>query len=530
MKRAIVICAVGLSSFVATTARAYSYESVISDGCHEGLAKDALRAVRAAQPDACTAVAGSKEDDAMIGEAPFTIDSDLRDIAAFAFLVGIRDNDLKGRAPTDSTTLATIHGNPNGQREHCLRRHENDEPGGTKAVIDDCRGYIEELLDHALDAGIDEATSMPNINARTRAQVYLAFSGEVDAMLPIFWLYMGQALHVVQDSFTHMYRVGPGFEQITVALNWIDVVDGDYDERRDGPPHMSALDQCHNLDPYREARLGAARKASTDLLLAAVDPVSKAERKAKLRAILDNYFGYVPGCTFETRWCDAPENQYRPPTASCSVSETQSATEGGVAFLAVLGIFAGRRSRKLAAAAIIALAVCAPRTALAQKEEGPAKDPPASPPSVFSTSASAAIDHPGFVIAAGYRHRLGEGWMLGGDVEWNPWVSLESKTFQGGTLDVYATLIRRYRITNGVHLRTSAHLGASVLLFSMYGAPAGTFGPYAGLSLVGVEIKTGAHTRLIFDPADVALPVPHLNGAPLSYREYRLTLGFEIGG
>ncbi len=74
------------------------------------------------------------------------------------------------------------------------------------------------------------------------------------------------------------------------------------------------------------------------------------------------------------------------------------------------------------------------------------------------------------------------------------------------------------------------HLGVSVMLFSLYGAPAGTIGPYVGLSLLGIEIKVSRSFRFVFDPADVALPIPHLNGAPLSYREYRLTLGFEIGG
>jgi hypothetical protein len=147
--------------------------------------------------------AGTPDDASLISEAPFTIDGDLRDIKAFAFLAGIRDNDLKGHAPTDTTSLATVHGNPNGQREHCLRRSENDEPNGTLEVIAECRAWIEELLDNAIDAG-------PDSSSRTRLAIYLAYSGEVDAMLPVFYVYMGQALHAVQDSFTHMYRTGDG--------------------------------------------------------------------------------------------------------------------------------------------------------------------------------------------------------------------------------------------------------------------------------------------------------------------------------
>jgi hypothetical protein len=528
---ALGFAAVFMLTLHAVPAHAYSYESLISDGCHEKLARDTLRAARAA--DCAAPIKNSAADAALIGEAPFSLDADMRDIGAFAFLVGIRDNDLKGRAPTDSTTLATIHGNPHGQREHCLRRHENDEPNGTKEVIDECRAFIEELIDHAIDAGIDEATGLPDPNARTRVGVYLAFSGHVEAMLPIFYVYMGEALHVVQDSFTHMYRVGPKFEQITVALNWVDVVENDYDERRDGPPHMSALDQCGNLDAYREARLGAARQASIALFSAAIDPATaKAKRNAHAHEILDEYFSYKPGCTYDTRWCDAPENQYRPAEGGCSVAGGGSLTGLVAVFLTALAAVLGRRARRAAAAVALTLAcLVAPRLAFAQSAEAPVKTVDATGSGwAFATSGSAAIDRPGFVISAGVRRRLGDGWLIGGDVEWNPWMSLESKTIQPGTLDVYATLIRRFRITDNVYLRTTGHLGASAMLFSLYGAPAGTIGPYVGLSLLGIEIKASRSLRIVFDPADVALPIPHLNGAPLSYRQYRLTLGFEFGG
>ena len=87
----------------------------------------------------------------------------------------------------------------------------------------------------------------------------------------------------------------------------------------------------------------------------------------------------------------------------------------------------------------------------------------------------------------------------------------------------------RYRVSDTIHLRTTTHLGVSVLLFSLYGAPAGTFGPYIGANLLGVEFKLSQSTRLVIDPADIAFPVPHISGAPLSYREYRFTFGIEFG-
>jgi hypothetical protein len=525
------VCAAMLMSS-AKSAHAYSYESLISDGCHEGLAKDTLRAARATYPGVLGPSAMTPDDASLISEAPFTIERDLEDIEAFSFLAGIRDNDLKGHEPTDTTSLATVHGNPDGQREHCLRRSGNDEPNGTQEVITECRAWIEQLLDNAIDGGIDDATGMPDSSKRTRLAIFLAYSGEVDAELPIFYVYMGQALHAVEDSFTHMYRTGDHFETITVAGNWIDMVDGTYDERRDGPPHITAMDQCKNLDDYREARLGAARRASVDVFLAASNPSSsKDERKANVRTALDEWFGYQPGCTYDTRWCDAPENAYRPADGSgCSIGggATPSAI---VALLAGLAIFGAKRRRRAASIATTLVLFALPHVAHAQTKEAPVQ-----PTTTFAshwslqTSMAASIDHPGAVVGLGVRYALNDAWVLGGDVEWNPWMSLETKTAQNGTLDIYATAIRRFRINDTLYLRTTAHLGASVLLFSMYGAPAGTFGPYVGLSLLGLEVKTGAHTRFIFDPADVALPIPHLTGAPLSFHEYRMTLGFAFGG
>jgi hypothetical protein len=346
-------------------AHAYSYEMVIADGCHEGLAKDTLRTARATYPGVVGPSVTTADDASLIGEAPFTIENDLHDIEAFAFLAGIRDNDLKGHAGTDTTSLAMVHGNPDGQHEHCLRRSENDEPNGTLEVITECRAFIEEMLDDAIDDGVNDATGMPDSNARTRLPVYLAYSGEVDVMLPIFYVYMGQALHAVEDSFSHMYRKGDHFEKITVAGNWIDMVDDTYVERRDGPPHISAMDQCKNIDAYREARLASARQASIDVFLAAANPnVPKAQRKTDVRAALDKWFGYQPGCTFDNRWCDARENDYRPgDSANCSIGGG-----GASAIVAILVGLAlvGAKRRRLASVAFGAALFALPHVALAQ--------------------------------------------------------------------------------------------------------------------------------------------------------------------
>jgi hypothetical protein len=290
-------------------ASAYSYGSVISDPCHERITSHALRSVRGtfatAQP-----LPSSGDDEALIHDLPFELDGDMRDIGAAALLVGVRDNDLKGRFGTESTDLASVHGNPDGQQEHCLRRATQQEPTGSEAALEECRRFIRGAAIHAIDDGLD-AAGMPDPGRRTYVKVYLSFAGKVAATLPIFYVYMGEALHTLQDSFTHTFRT-PDHRKVTVVLNWLDFVGAELDERHDGPPHMVPLDQCADVDDFRKRRMAMASQASVELLTAAVDPAKAREEKiAAIDQVLDSYLTFQPGCTFDTRWCDAPENRYR---------------------------------------------------------------------------------------------------------------------------------------------------------------------------------------------------------------------------
>ena len=178
---------------------------------------------------------------------------------------------------------------------------------------------------------------------------------------------------------------------------------------------------------------------------------------------------------------------------------------------------------------VVTLCVVSPTKAHASTEEK-------TPSSFFSerwalhTSASAALDNPAFAAAVGGRYQAGD-WLFGVDAEYNPWASIPAKVVRPGALNLYATAIHRWDMrAESVKLRTSAHLGASILLFDLYGAPAGSVGPYLGLSLLGIEVEMTPGVHLIVDPADVAIPVPQLRGAPLTYRQYRATVGLQWGG
>ncbi|MSP24747.1 MAG: hypothetical protein EXR75_06195 [Myxococcales bacterium] len=146
------------------------------------------------------------------------------------------------------------------------------------------------------------------------------------------------------------------------------------------------------------------------------------------------------------------------------------------------------------------------------------------------SSISGALDKGAAAYGLAARYAVTNSWLLGLDVEHNPWFSIEAGSIRRGALNAYLTGIYRYPISARVALRSTAHLGMSVLLFDLAGAPQGSVGPYIGLNLLGLSYEFRKQNYFIIDPADVVLAAPQLSGAPFIYRQYRLTLGLQFGG
>ena len=99
-----------------------------------------------------------------------------------------------------------------------------------------------------------------------------------------------------------------------------------------------------------------------------------------------------------------------------------------------------------------------------------------------------------------------------------------------GAFNAYATVIWRYPMRlERVNLRSSVHVGVSVLLFDLYGARAGSVGPYFGIAPLGIDVDLGRAWKLVVDPLDLEIPVPHVTGVPLYYEQFRFLLGFQYG-
>ena len=355
---------------------AYTVSTPLTPGCHERIASEALRTVRHDLQTAAP-IPPNADERALVDDVEFTPDADMKDLGGVTLLLAARDNDLKGRSGNDLTRLAGVHGNPDNQDEHCLRNRAQDEPGGSQAAVNDCRAFIRGRILEALD-GLD-ANGFPDLANRTALAVHLAFRGHIDASLPTYYVRAGQALHAMEDAFTHVYRTADGMK-ITVVLNWIDEVDGNLSESRDGPAHASALDVCDDPDALRTQRRRLATDASAALLRATLDPqTTKADKMTTVDGILDTYLGYSPGCTFDNGWCDAPERSYKdkPQKTFFGCSSGGGGLLGGLGALLALAILR-RRGRRSAAASVVAVLVAAGGLTAGSARAAEPESPPAA--------------------------------------------------------------------------------------------------------------------------------------------------------
>jgi hypothetical protein len=538
-------------------ARAYTISSAITTGCHEQITAEALRAVRLEMATAA-AMPANKNERALVTDLEFIPPSDMRDLGGATLLVGVRHNDLKGRDSNDLSELAMVHGDPGTQREHCLRDPQQDEPGGSEIAILECRAFIRERVAQALE-GLD-ATGMPDLDRRTSLSIYLSLRHRVDALLPTYYVRIGQAIHALEDSFTHTYRTPDG-QQITAVLDWVEQANGQWDEATDGPPHATDLDRCDDADALRQRLRELATEAATAVLRATLDPTQTNDQKAAaVEAIMDKYLTFSPGCTFDNNWCEAPERQYGN-GQGCNVAgaEPRPAVTISAAIAGLLMLMARARRRRAAARigrTALLLAILVPSYAFAQPEPSepsapgpaiaaethappppvvtPVKEPGPKDPSESAwgahVSGSGSFNYKGAAATLGARLRFSRHWTFGLDAEWNPWIAVNGNTaLRMGAFNGYATVILRLPLAyEQFNLRSTANLGVSYLLIDLYGAPQGSTGIYAGLTPLGLEWKMSRLLFLIINPLNIAVPSPKLTGVPFSYPQYRATVGLEM--
>jgi len=166
-------------------------------------------------------------------------------------------------------------------------------------------------------------------------------------------------------------------------------------------------------------------------------------------------------------------------------------------------------------------------TIVAVEEPGP-HDPSQTAWGAYLGS-SGSFDKMAAAIQLGARLKVSKHWTFGLDGEWNPWITINNARVGNGVANFYGSAMLRFPLAyESFNLRSTVSLGASYLLMNLYGAPSGSLGLYAGVSPLGLEWKLSRTFVLIVNPLGIALPAPQLKGVPLTYPQYRISLGLEI--
>src|SRR5687767_1474229 len=178
----------------------------------------------------------------LVNELSVDVAPEAQNLWALAVLVGNQYTDQGPYRRDDIASVAQYNALPELQREHCIRRAEDDGPDGDAGALAACKAFILEELELALGPGEE-----PDLDVTEVVELYLVFRGSADVPLPRFSFHLGRGLHALQDSFTHTFRSADKRRVLSV-LNWVDWIGKDYDEARDGFQHLTELDRCGASD------------------------------------------------------------------------------------------------------------------------------------------------------------------------------------------------------------------------------------------------------------------------------------------
>jgi uncharacterized protein (TIGR03382 family) len=491
------------------TALAFQVQSIATPGCHERITAHALDA--AGWPANLVVAENTREDRALADALAFTAPEGWTR-PALALLIGARDNDFHGAALGELPELSEVHLGSTYQVEHCLRAPEDDLGIGDEAALAACRAFILGELAQALDGDPNEVVE---VTVALRDQTALV-------PLPRYPFHLGRAMHALQDSFTHTLR-SADYRVVHAVFNYVDpALRTDYAAERDGHTHESVLDHCADENPVDAARAAAATTASAELMAAVGDASPSSEaRLVRAAALLDDWLEYAPACAAGGAWCDEAQQMLVDsgalgPAGGCAAAPGDA---GLVALAAVFVLMFRRRRAVFGFAAGIALIA-----------------PPAfSEPALrFTTSAGASIDRGGASIGTGARYLPGGRFDFGLDVELNPWLDVASGKPSLGVVSAYGSAFWRWVDLDGVTVKSSLGLGASVLLFDTVDArgvllEAGSVGPFASFGALALAVPWGKLGTAEFRP-EIVLAVPSVRGVPYVYRQYRFTFTVVWGG
>jgi uncharacterized protein (TIGR03382 family) len=344
VRRAIASLALSTALLSASGARAYQIGSSVSTSCHEQITLEAI-----AQGEQITLAApedpeagwyrhGDRLSRVVLGREATSASERL--VIASAVL-GVRRPDLGENGLIHITDIRYIHLLDEHQVRHFLRQTTQDGEAGAVQAAEDGRAFIIALI----DASADAYDADPTGERLEPVRVWLEDYGHIDihVWLPLFFL--AQALHVVQDSFTHTYRTADT-RRIVAIQNYSDA-DGDHDEMRDGPRHSDALDDCTREDTM--PLVMSATDASAELVRATQQYWIDRDRAA-VEAVLDDWMTYEPGCSLANDYCGSPwvpiaKTAETSALLGCSAAPGSRAPAASIVFALIAGAVLVRRRR-----------------------------------------------------------------------------------------------------------------------------------------------------------------------------------------
>ncbi len=567
-----VLAAAGLA-FGARPAGAFTIASGFSQSCHERLGFAALAVLLQELPAGGVAVpSDGLWRDVAAQLAPLLLDgaglsaaatfTDAQNFLLFSLVVGIRSPDTGGHsvANLDDLRREQIDPSPDSQHLHCLRAPAEDGFAGDTAVLRGSEALIRQELS-------DAEAAVGGGQLHTTAPLYLDFYGQLEVEVDTASYLIGRAMHTLQDCYAHTLRSADA-RTVYSVLNYIEAVEGNLDEARDGMAHSDALDDCEK--PELAPLVARAAAVSSALATATVALVARGDA-----TLLDAGFGpcavgetqtatcewmhYDPACQPDTQppdvaaccstanaYCGSPflgvareklTQPYVKEILSCAAAARgpQPAARAWppLAALAVLLCWLRRRRpgrRRRGTATLVALAIGL-ATPPAAAEEASTYRLHAFFAGV-EAHGSLLSDAPersfinatmGYGLRAGYR--LGR-WGLVAQVERNYWLPTElSHAVVPGALNIG---IGAELLAVDGRVRLSATAGPSILWFDATFDGKGTTGLFVDLRPAGLRWRPSRFVAVAFDPLSLAIVAPVLGSPGILQLEYRTLLGAEI--
>jgi len=214
-----------------------------------------------------------------------------------SMVLGVRQPDTDGHAMLNFNEGRAMHVTDESQSNHTLRTTKDDWEEGNIRSIYRARKRIEDNL-----SKVKEYANVPEEQQYIKVEQYIEFYGPVDIIVfaPVY--YMGIAMHIFQDSFSHTIR-SDDLRLIYHVMNYTDAASPGHDEERDGFAHSVSMDDCFG-DAWEIAE--ATTIATGELVRAVyVQNSFGLDGANQVDQVLDNWMTYKEGCNIENDYCES---------------------------------------------------------------------------------------------------------------------------------------------------------------------------------------------------------------------------------